>query len=108
MRRRSAWSRCCRARARRRRFPGSDGSAAEATRELVDPEVRRIVDDCYDRAVAQLRGTASSSTRWPQALLEPETLDEEAAYRAAGIDRNGPPPEAPPAKRRRAARRPAS
>ena len=42
---------------------GLDG-VAPATKELIDREVRRIVDECYDEALATLARTASSWTGW--------------------------------------------
>ena len=37
-------------------FPGVDGNGpAESTRELVDSEVRRIIEECYGRALDGLR-----------------------------------------------------
>jgi cell division protease FtsH len=67
-------------------FPGA-GQAAERTRELVDEEVRRIVDECYEAAVDQLRLHRDKLDTLARALLERETLDEEDAYRIAGIPR---------------------
>jgi cell division protease FtsH len=73
-------------------FPGADGNApSESTRELVDAEVRRIVDECYTRAVAALRENRSRLDSLAKALLEHETLDERDAYAAAGFDRSVPP-----------------
>ena len=68
-------------------LPGAE-PVSEATQELMDAEVRRIVDDepRSDPGAAR-RATATSSTRSPQALLERETLDEVDAYAAAGIER---------------------
>ena len=63
-------------------FPGTSAAVARRRSELVDDEVRRIVDECYERAVAAAaRATATGSRRWPTALLERETLDELDAYR---------------------------
>ena len=80
--------------------------ASEATRELVDSEVRRIVAECYSDALARLRENRDRLDALAQALLERETLDEEDAYEAAGFSRDlgveeSPPPvdEAPPAPR---------
>jgi cell division protease FtsH len=83
---------------------GLDG-VAPATKELVDAEVRKIVDACYAEAVEQLRAHRDQLDRLARALLEAETLDEDAAYAAAGIDRaaapgavaRGEPPGAQPA-----------
>jgi cell division protease FtsH len=74
-------------------FPGADGNApSESTRELVDAEVRRIVDECYVKALERLRENRDRLDSLAKALLEHETLDERDAYAAAGFDR--PPPGA--------------
>ena len=67
---------------------GGDG-VAPATRELVDTEVRRLIDDCYARAVDTLRGNRERLDRLAHTLLDRETLDEDEAYAAAGISRAG-------------------
>jgi len=66
-------------------LPGTGGRASEATLQLVDVEVRRIVDECYSIAVEQLRSNRDRLERLAKALLERETLDERAAYEAAGF-----------------------
>ncbi len=77
-------------------FPGIDGnSPSESTRELVDAEVRRIVDACYQRAVSTLRENRHRLDSLSKALLEHETLDEADAYAAAGFDRSAAPPPVP-------------
>jgi cell division protease FtsH len=68
-----------------------DGGASPATRELVDAEVRRIVDECYDRAESLLRENRDKLDNLAGVLLEKETLDEADAYRVAGFER---PPRA--------------
>ncbi len=60
---------------------------SESLRVLVDDEVRRIAEECYQEAVETLRRHRASLDALVRALLEHETLDEEAAYRAAGIER---------------------
>ena len=65
-------------------FLGMDG-VAPATKELVDAETRRIVEECYGQAVATLRDNRDRLTRLARTLLEQETLDEPEAYAAAGI-----------------------
>jgi cell division protease FtsH len=67
-------------------FPGT-GGPSERTRELVDEEVRRVVDECYAAAIDQLRRHRDKLDRLAQALLEHETLDEDDAYRVVGIPR---------------------
>ncbi|AZK96765.1 MULTISPECIES: ATP-dependent zinc metalloprotease FtsH [Streptomyces] len=62
-------------------------SAAPATLDSVDHEMRRIVDECYEEASRLLRENRHRLDALAQALLEHETLEEEAAYRAAGIPR---------------------
>lgn len=62
-------------------------SAAPATLDTVDAEMRRIVDECYERALRQLREHRDQLDALAAALLENETLEEAAAYRAAGITR---------------------
>ncbi|MEU8538697.1 ATP-dependent zinc metalloprotease FtsH [Streptomyces sp. NPDC048717] len=62
-------------------------SAAPATLDRVDAEMRRIVDECYESAVRQLREHRDKLDALAAALLENETLEEAAAYRAAGIPR---------------------
>jgi cell division protease FtsH len=69
---------------------GLDG-VAPATKELVDAEVRQIVDGCYAEAVDLLRGHRGQLDRLARALLAAETLDEDAAYAAAGISRASAP-----------------
>jgi cell division protease FtsH len=67
----------------------SDG-VSEATRQLVDSEVRRIVDECYGTAVELLRDNRGRLDGLAGMLLERETLDEADAYRAAGFTTEAP------------------
>ncbi|MFF2786907.1 ATP-dependent zinc metalloprotease FtsH [Streptomyces sp. NPDC058049] len=62
-------------------------SAAPATLDAVDHEMRRIVDECYLEACRLLRDHRPQLDALAQALLANETLDETAAYAAAGIAR---------------------
>jgi cell division protease FtsH len=71
-------------------FLGMDG-VAPATKELIDAETRRIVEECYGQAVATLRGSRDRLERLARTLLEQETLDEHDAYAAAGIGRDSAP-----------------
>ena len=71
--------------------PGGPVQVAEETRQLVDREVRRIVDGCYDRACRALAANRDKLESLTQALLEHETLDEDDAYRAAGFERGAAP-----------------
>lgn len=65
-------------------------SAAPATLDAVDQEARRIVAECYDDAIRLLTEHRAKLDALATALLEAETLDEEAAYRAAGVPRRQP------------------
>jgi cell division protease FtsH len=67
--------------------PGGPVQVSDETRELVDREVRRIVDGCYERARRMLAANQHRLEALARALLERETLDEDDAYRAAGFDR---------------------
>lgn len=62
-------------------------SAAPATLDAVDHEMRRIVDECYLEACRLLREHRPQLDALAEALLANETLDETAAYAAAGIVR---------------------
>lgn len=62
-------------------------SAAPATLDRVDEEMRRIVDECYESALRQLREHRDKLDALAGALLENETLEEAEAYRVAGIPR---------------------
>ncbi len=62
-------------------------SAAPTTLDAVDEEARRIVAECYEEAVRLLTEERVRLDALAAALLEAETLDEEEAYRAAGVPR---------------------
>ena len=70
-------------------FPGVD-AVSPHTQQLVDAEVRRIVDECYAAAVALLQAHRDRLDRLAGALLERETLDEPDIYAVVGIDRPAP------------------
>src|SRR5439155_800037 len=57
------------------------------TQQLVDEEVRRIVEEAHRAVVALLRKNRSRLDSLASAPLEHETLDEEDAYAAAGVPR---------------------
>ena len=59
---------------------------SDATRALVDSEVRRIVDECQRRAEELLVQNRERLERLALMLLDRETLDEQQAYVAAGVD----------------------
>jgi len=76
-------------------YVGAGGQVAEETRQLVDREVRRIVEACYVRAKRMLTANRDKLESLTAKLLERETLDEDDAYRAAGVDRARSNDEAP-------------
>jgi cell division protease FtsH len=67
-------------------LPGME-PASEATQELVDDEVRRIVDEEHRAVTDLLAENRHRLDALAEALLERETLDEADAYAVAGIDR---------------------
>ena len=65
---------------------GSD-NASPATQQLVDEEVRHLIEACHEEAVAILKAHRPQLDSLAAKLMATETLDEDAAYAAAGIDR---------------------
>jgi cell division protease FtsH len=62
-------------------------AAAPQTLDVIDSEMRRIVDDCYDEALRKLTEHRGQLDALAEALLASETLEETDAYRIAGITR---------------------
>ncbi|MCX4814161.1 MULTISPECIES: ATP-dependent zinc metalloprotease FtsH [unclassified Streptomyces] len=62
-------------------------AAAPQTLDVIDDEMRRIVDECYDEACRKLRDHRGQLDSLAAALLENETLEETDAYRIAGVTR---------------------
>ncbi|MCO8271059.1 ATP-dependent zinc metalloprotease FtsH [Actinoplanes sp. TRM 88003] len=69
---------------------GLDG-VAPGTKELIDSEVRKIVDECYAEALSLLRSHRPQLDSLAHRLLQTETLDEADAYAAAGINPSDAP-----------------
>jgi cell division protease FtsH len=65
-------------------LPGSM-PASEPTQELVDKEVRRIVDEAEEEVLDLLRRERDRLERLAGALLDRETLDQPEAYDIAGV-----------------------
>jgi len=76
--------------------PGGLVQVSDETHELVDREVRRIVEACYDKAKRMLAANRGRLESLAQALLERETLDEDDAYRAAGFEPGASPAQLEP------------
>jgi cell division protease FtsH len=64
--------------------PGSEVSPE--TQKLIDAEVRRIVEESHKEVVALLEQNRDKLDSLAKALLEHETLDQEDAYSAAGVE----------------------
>jgi cell division protease FtsH len=72
-------------------LPGTS-ETSETTQRLIDEEVRRIVEEAHVKVRELLTQHRAQLDSLAQALLEAETLDQDAAYAAAGI---APPAESP-------------
>jgi cell division protease FtsH len=59
--------------------------ASEPTQELVDKEVRRIVEEAEEEVVELLRQERDRLEGLATALLDRETLDQPEAYEVAGV-----------------------
>jgi cell division protease FtsH len=70
-------------------LPGAQ-ETSQATQQLVDSEVRRIVESAHREATEVLKRHRSNLDSLVAALLEHETVDEADAYRAAGLARAVP------------------
>ncbi len=66
---------------------GASKPFSESTAQLVDAEVRRILDECYERALQLLRQYRDALERLVQALLDQDTLDEQDILRVTGLPR---------------------
>jgi cell division protease FtsH len=73
------------------RDPFTRSEVSESTQELIDQEVRRIVDECYEMAIITLKEHRPQLDALAQALLQKETLEEVEAYAIAGIERPAMP-----------------
>jgi cell division protease FtsH len=65
-------------------LPGA-AEVSPRTQEMIDEEVRRIVDDSYREVIDLLTENRDKLDALAAALLEHETLDEDDAYAAAGV-----------------------
>src|SRR5215218_8810193 len=74
-------------------LPGAE-PVSEATKELIDAEVRAIVDDELEHVRQLLSDNRERLDALAESLLERETLDELDAYAAAGIPREREPASA--------------
>jgi cell division protease FtsH len=68
-------------------LPGA-GPTSDITQRLVDEEVRRIVDEAHTDVHRLLTDNRNRLEALTEALLREETLDEDAAYAAAQVQRH--------------------
>jgi cell division protease FtsH len=78
-------------------FGFDSNGPAPATQELLDSEVRRLLDEAAKHAEQVLSEHRPNLDSLVEALLESETLDAAAAYRAAGLSGSPGAPGAPAA-----------
>jgi cell division protease FtsH len=74
---------------------GSSKPYSEATAQVVDAEVERILQECYVNGVRMLKENRDALDRLATALLERETLDEQEIITVSGIPRAPRSSEAP-------------
>ena len=67
-------------------MPFGGSPISERTKELLDNEMRRLLDECEVQATEILTSNDDRMTWLVDALLERETLDEAEAYRIAKVD----------------------
>ena len=66
-------------------LPGAS-EVSEHTQQLIDNEARRIVEDADEQVQTLLQENRDKLDSLAHALLEHETLDEDDAYAAAGVE----------------------
>jgi cell division protease FtsH len=67
------------------RGPYGASETSESTQQVVDEQVRKLIDLAHDDVTELISGHRDQLTNLAQALLKEETLDENDAYAAAGI-----------------------
>jgi cell division protease FtsH len=70
-------------------LPGA-AQVSEETQRMIDEEVRRFVAAAHEEVLALLTENRSKLDSLAEALLAHETLDQDDAYAAAGIELRGP------------------
>ena len=70
-------------------LPGA-AQVSEETQRMIDEEVRRFVSAAHEEVLALLTENRSKLDSLAEALLAHETLDQDDAYAAAGIELRGP------------------
>jgi cell division protease FtsH len=71
-------------------FPGSSGETSEATQQVLDEEVRQLIDAAHIEVTTLLAEHRDRLETLTRALLKDETLDEVDAYAAAQMPPRNP------------------
>jgi cell division protease FtsH len=61
---------------------------SEATAEIIDAEVRQIVEECFDHACALLREHRWRLDELTRVLVDEDSIDEDEVLRVAGLRRD--------------------
>ena len=72
-------------------FPGASDVSPQ-TQQLVDEEVRHLIDDAHEQVTQLMSANRERLDSLVDALLERETLEQDEAYAAAGIQMTGETP----------------
>jgi cell division protease FtsH len=72
-------------------FPGTSDVSPQ-TQQLVDEEVRHLLDDAHEQVTQLMSANRDRLDSLVEALLEHETLEQDEAYAAAGIQMTGEAP----------------
>ena len=80
-------------------LPGASDVSA-VTQQLVDEEVRHLIEQAHEQVTRLMSSNRDKLDALAQVLLDRETLDQDEAYAAAGIERSArrPAEEAPQAE----------
>ncbi len=73
-------------------YPGAS-EVSSKTQEKIDEEVHRLVEDAHKEVLALLEENRGKLDSLAAALIEHETLDEDDAYAAAGVEHARSEPE---------------
>src|SRR5205085_2116106 len=74
---------------------GASRPYSEATAQVIDAEVERILQECYADGIRLIRSHREQLDRLARALLERETLDEQEIIKVTGIRPAPRSPEGP-------------
>ena len=66
-------------------LPGAS-DISPVTRQLVDEEVRHLIEAAHEQVTQLMSANRDKLDRFAEALLEHETLEQDDAYTAAGIE----------------------